>query len=232
VLRLLEENVGVERGDDEIYPRHVILPMETDIRVGDRVVAVPAAAKDPATGRVLGMSGATLRILFDGEQDAEDGVVVSKVHLAAVTASQVDQIAGPNCRRLRFVSPTVDEAYVQFHPSEGLQVCFVVHDCLWRPVLAADDHRVYLVRDEGKDQRLGAFIAHTLRSPMRWYFKCLVLEALCGQVVGGRVPVRLVPTPNDLVTMHALVDRFEHTVTKVGVGSRCCAALCVGCCMS
>jgi hypothetical protein len=93
-----------------------------------------------------------------------------------------------------------------------------VHDCLWQALLdqTTKDHRVYLVRDEGRDQRLSAFIAHTLRSPLRWYFKCAVLEALCGELVNGRCPLRMAPTANDVVTMHALVDRFEQSVTKVG----------------
>jgi hypothetical protein len=107
---------------------------------------------------------------------------------------------------------------VHFHPSEGLQVCFVVHDCLWQSILTRGDHRVYLVRNEAKDQRVCAFIAHVLRSPLRWYIKSAILEALCGEAVtaaNGRNPLRVAPTANDIFTLHALVDRFESTVAKV-----------------
>jgi hypothetical protein len=227
VLRLLEENIGGETGDDLNYPRHVILPREEDIlpheeviRVNDRVVAVRKEGKEWAQGKVVAVLPTSFRVLFDGDRDAVDGLSRSQVQLVLTTSSQVEQVAGPNCRRLRFVSPSCDEAYVHFHSSEGLQVCFVVHDCLWQSLLTPPDHRVFLVPNEGKDQRMSAFIAHTLRSPLRWYFKCAVLEALCGQVMGGRYPLRLAPTPNEVVTMHALVDRFWHTVTKVRMCNR------------
>ena len=102
---------------------------------------------------------------------------------------------------------------MQYHPSEGLPICYIVHDCLWQCLLPETDCRVYLVRDEGADQRLSAFIAHSLRSPLHWYFKCLVLEALCAETVGPLNQLRRCPTSNEVVIMFALMDRFT-TVTK------------------
>ncbi len=127
---------------------------------------------------------------------------------------QVRHLAGPNCGRLRAVAPTVDGAHVEYHPALCLPVCYIVHDCLWQGLLPDGDHRVYLVRGEAADQRMAEFIGHVLRSPLRWYFKCLVLEALCREAVGLGNPLRQRPTSDELVVVFALLDRFGRWAAR------------------
>jgi hypothetical protein len=162
----------------------------------------------------------------DRIDDRLDSLHESSQHLqlpvdGVFTSYQVQPMIGPDCRRLRFLSSCMDGGIFQYHPSEGLPICYIVHDCLWQCLLPAGDSKVYLVRDADADLRLSAFIAHTLRSPLHWYFKCLVLEALCGESVGPSNRLRRCPTSNEVVIMFALVDRFTTVVKSVSLMCVC-----------
>ena len=101
---------------------------------------------------------------------------------------------------------------MKYHPATGLSVVYVVHDSLYGFV--AKSSEIFYVKNDteaekdntSNDKNLSTFIVHTIRSPLRWYFKSLVLDSLCGICVSKDNPVRVIPVGQEVMVMHSLIN--------------------------